>query len=73
MGAVYHAFINFKKAYDSVGRDVLYNILIEFGILRKLAGLIRKCLNETCSTEGIGKYQSDKFTVQGGLTQGDAL
>jgi hypothetical protein len=29
-------FIHFKKAYDSVGREVLYNILIEFGVPMKL-------------------------------------
>jgi hypothetical protein len=34
------------KAYDSVRREVLYNILIEFGIPRKLVGLITMCLNE---------------------------
>jgi len=31
-----HLFIDFKKAYDSVRREVLYNILIEFGIPNKL-------------------------------------
>jgi hypothetical protein len=31
------------------------------------------CLNETYSTVRIGKYQSDKFPVQNGLKQGDAL
>jgi hypothetical protein len=31
------------------------------------------CLNETYSTVLIGKYQSDKFPVQNGLKQGDAL
>jgi hypothetical protein len=31
------------------------------------------CLNETCNTLRIGKYQSDKFPIQNGLKQGDAL
>jgi hypothetical protein len=52
---------------------VLYNILIEFGIPRKLIGLIKMCLNETYSRVRIGKYLSDKFTVQNGLEQGDDL
>jgi hypothetical protein len=34
--AVRHLFIDFKKAYDSVRREVLYNILIELGIPMKL-------------------------------------
>jgi len=39
--AVHHLFIDFKKAYDSVRREVLYNILIEFGIPKKLVRLIK--------------------------------
>jgi hypothetical protein len=35
-GTVHQLFINFKKAYDSVRGVILYNILIEFGIPRKL-------------------------------------
>jgi hypothetical protein len=31
------------------------------------------CLNESYSTVRIGKYQSDKFPVQNGLKEGDAL
>jgi hypothetical protein len=31
------------------------------------------CLNETYSTVHIGKYQADKFPIQNGLKQGDAL
>jgi len=33
---VYQLFIDFKKAYDSVRREVLCKVLIEFGIPRKL-------------------------------------
>jgi hypothetical protein len=29
--AVHQLFIDFKKANDSVRREVLYNVLIEFG------------------------------------------
>jgi hypothetical protein len=47
--------MDFKKAYDSVRRETLYNILIEFRIPRKLVGLIQMCLNETYSRVHIGK------------------
>jgi hypothetical protein len=43
--AVHQLCIDFKKAYDSVNSEVLYNILIEFGIPMKLERLV----NETCS------------------------
>jgi hypothetical protein len=72
-GAIHQLFIDFKKAYDSVRREVLYNILIEFEIPGKLIGLIRMCLNETYSTVRIGKNLSDKFPIQNGLKQGDPL
>jgi hypothetical protein len=66
---VHQLFIDFKKAYDSVKREVLYNILVEFGIPKKLFRLIKMCLNETYSKVGVGKLLSDKFTIQNGLKQ----
>jgi retron-type reverse transcriptase len=36
-------------------------------------GLINMCLNETYSRVRIGKNLSDKFTIENGLKQGDAL
>jgi hypothetical protein len=72
-GTVHQLFIDFKKAYDSIKREVLYNILVEFGVPKKLVRLIKMCLNETYSKVGVGKLLSDKFPIQNGLKQGDAL
>jgi hypothetical protein len=57
---VHQLFIDFRKAYDSVRREVLYNILIEFGVPMKLVRLIKMCLNETYSEVRITKHLSDK-------------
>ncbi|KAJ4440533.1 hypothetical protein ANN_08674 [Periplaneta americana] len=48
-GTVHQLFIDLKTAYDSVKREVLYDILIEFGIPKKLVRLIKMCLSETYS------------------------
>jgi hypothetical protein len=53
---VLQLFIDLKKAYDSVRREVLYNILFEFGIPKKLVSLIKMCLNEPYSKVRIGKF-----------------
>jgi hypothetical protein len=45
--AVHQLLIEFKKAYDSFRREVLYNILIEFGIPMILVRRIKMSLNET--------------------------
>jgi len=66
-------FIDFKKAYDSGRRDVLYNILIEFDIPMKVVMLIKMCLTETRSRVWVGKNLSDMFPIRNGLKQGEAL
>jgi hypothetical protein len=66
-GTVHQLFIDFKKAYDSIKREVLYNILLESGIPKKLVRLIKMCLNETYSKVHVGKLLSDKFPIQNEL------
>jgi sorting nexin-29 len=72
-GTLHQLFIDFKKAYDSVKREILYNILLATGIPKKLVRLIKMCLNETYSKIRVGKLLSDTFPIRNVLKQGDAL
>jgi len=71
--AVHQLFTHFKKAYDSVRREVLYNILVEFGITMKQVSLIKMYLNGTYSKVRVGKHLSDMFTIKNILKKRDAL
>jgi hypothetical protein len=70
---LHQIFIDFERAYDSVRREVLYNILIEFGVPMQQVRLIKMCLNETYIEVRIGKHLSGSFPIQNGLKQGDDL
>jgi hypothetical protein len=70
---VHQLFVDFKKAYDSDKREVLYDIPLEFDIPKKLVRLIKMCLNETYSKVRVGKLLSDKFPILNGLKQGNDL
>jgi hypothetical protein len=59
---VHQLFIDFKKAYESVRREDLYNILIEFGFPKKLIRLIKMCLTEAYNRDRVGKNLSDDLT-----------
>ena len=63
---LHQLFIDFKKAYDSVRREVSYNILTEFRIPKKLIRLIKMCLTEIYSSVQVGKNLSDMFPVGNG-------
>ena len=59
--AVHHLFLDFKQVFDSVTREVLYNILIESGIPMKLVRLIKMYLNEMYSRVQVGKHLSVSY------------
>ena len=65
--------MDFKKPMiDSVRREILYDILIVFGIPMKLVGLIKMCLNENYSRFRVGKHLSDIFRIKNVLKRRDA-
>jgi hypothetical protein len=71
--AVHQLFRDFKEAYDSVRRVVLYNIPNEFGIPMKMVRLTKMCLNDTYSRVQVGKHLSDVFPTRNALKQGEVL
>ena len=56
--AVLQLFTDLKKAYDSVRREVLYNILIAFGIPHE-TDKANKNVSETYNRVRVGKHLSD--------------
>ncbi|KAF0755744.1 ribosome biogenesis protein TSR3 isoform X1 [Aphis craccivora] len=70
---VYTLFVDFQKAYDSIHRPTLFNILKEFNILRKLINLIKATIGNSEIKIKIANSASKSFKVTSGLRQGDAL
>jgi len=70
---VLQLFINSRKVYDSGRREVLYNILIQYGMSKKVVRLIKRCLTETYSRVRAGKNLSGMFPIKNSLKQGDVL
>ena len=70
---MHQLFIEVKKVNDSFRKEVLYNILTEFGIRVKMLRLIKVCVPDMYSSVRVGKNLSDMFPIKNGLQQGDAL
>jgi len=64
---VHQLFIDLKIAYASRRREVLCNIVIEFGILLNLVIVMKMCPNGMYSRIRVGKHLSDMFNVRNGL------
>jgi hypothetical protein len=57
------AFIDFKKAFDSVDRDKLWTIMSSKGILTHLITIIRKIYMENITRVNAGNGISEGFRV----------
>ena len=66
---VYTAFIDSEKTYDRVPRDLLWNVLKEYGISGRLLVGIRSLYNDCKSHVRINGSKSNSFRVRVGLRQ----
>jgi len=70
---MHQLFIDFKKAYESVRREVLCNTLIEFGVTMTLVRPIEVLLNKTRSIIRVDINLCDTFPIKNNMKHGDAL
>ena len=70
---IHQLFIDFKKAYDSIKRSKMYQILVLLGVPKKLVRLIQICLNGSTGKVRVGGNVSEPFMIRDGLKQGNGL
>lgn len=66
-------FIDFKRAYDTINRTKLINVIRKLKIPEKLVRLIKMTLQNTSNRVKCNGRTSDSFEVRQGLRQGDPL
>ena len=70
----YCAFIDMKKAFDWVNRDLLmYKPLTQFGLQGKLYKAIKSIYSSSSACVGVNNSCSDWFDITAGVKQGDTL
>jgi hypothetical protein len=70
---LHNFFINFQQAYNSINRNKLLLIMINFGIPQKLVKLVKMTLENSKCRVKIQGVLSQQFDVKGGVRQGDPL
>ena len=70
---LYVAFIDFKKAYDTINRSVLYSILANSGIQGKMLNIIRAMYSNVQACVRGSNGLTDYFECLQGLKQGCIL
>ena len=68
---IYACFVDYKAAFDSVDRTILWETLESYGIPTKYINLIKEGYNGFTSSVMVDGMLTDPFEVEGGVKQGD--
>ena len=66
-------FVDFKKAFDSINREVMFEILALYGIPDKLIKAIKALYTNTRSRVRTPDGDTEYFDIVAGVLQGDTL
>ena len=64
---LYIAFIDLAKAFDTVNRELLWEILSKFGTPPKFLTILKKLHNNMTSTICAGSERSEPFDIEVGV------
>ena len=70
---IYSCFVDFKKAFDSVPRDLLLSKLFNMGITGNFFNILRHIYTTDKACIKIGQSRSDFFNLDIGVRQGCIL
>jgi hypothetical protein len=68
---IFACFVDYKAAFDSVDRTILWEALSLYGIPTKYINLIKEGYNGFTAQVNVGGTLTDPFGVEGGVKQGD--
>lgn len=66
-------FVDFKKAFDSINRSVMFSVLRHYGIPKVVVSAIQVLYNDSNSAVMVDGSISEPFQVTTGVLQGDVL
>ena len=66
-------FIDFKKAFDSIDREMMFAILRHYGIPSQIVDAIRVLYDSSSSRVFVDGELSEEFRITTGVLQGDVL
>lgn len=66
-------FVDFSKAFDSVDRSQMFEILGLYGIPKEIVDAIKLLYTDTSSTILTPDGETDLFSIKAGILQGDTL
>ena len=70
---LYAVFIDFTKAFDTLSRDGLWQVLTKFGCPAKFVNIIKSLHSGMKASVAHGTNHSNKFAVTNGVKQGCVL
>ena len=70
---LYMAFVDLTRAFDTVNRDLLWNILLKFSFPPTFIAILRQFLTGMCAQVVMAGSQSSSFLVDVGAKQGCVL